>query len=1471
MRKIALFLFLFAVPAFAQFTTVTGTVIDPNGVPYALGTIQPTLVIPSGAGSPTLNGQPYSPPSQPVGLDKSGSFSFNVADNTILLPAGTKWNFQVCSATGTVQPAIGTGPQCFSLAAPITISGSTQSLTTQLHAVALALTVPLTGGGSPPASPIGSLQTNLDATHFGSIPSVAPGNFLTSVGTGTAPVYQTKLTYDLRDAHPPAAAFACDGTTYDTLAASALISAIGGQTAKVQGAPGAVCAMGDFVWPQNVVLDFSTGWKLKTPTDSTTTPGNGTFNTGGSATGHCQSDNTTTTCNMNVTATANDTYIIACGRGFTGGSLSFSSNVSTDVVLPLVTTSVGLSSVSQAALIPSVVSGAHTFTATSPNANLIGSCTAVPISGLGPTPYTVDAVAICNNSSPNSPYQCTGSFTAGDFLLFVASQNNTGETCTGAGGGFTLIPGSAGCSTTTISNLAISYQNSAAGGSVTPTIAFTPSPAGHNPSSLIIGLRPASAINQILGGINNPANNQIFVNATGTAGFIDFTGNTVGFNVWPEWWGALGNNSTNAGQQTTNTAAVNSSMLAAFGNQNRINGSGLQIYNKPLRFCGTYNVNGQINFIHVNSFVIGGCGRLLTNLNETATNTTLWAGYQDAYGVFEDMTFSTSASQDIAHPLMIFDFNPALGADFAPQFLDFVRLGISGNGTAAIGLIGAPSGGGAQFSNIYFYDVNALNFTQACYQIGTPTALAQNALAIAWFGGDIQGCKQYGIAGYGAGYADVYSTSLENGQGAISNVGVQTGADILWQDAQGPMGVHTVRSESRRLCWCSWANLYSTRTIFQDAQPTPGTTEPVGALITGTYVGGDGADYIVTSNAGNFSGYATQASPAFASGGSSSTLVDQNVTVTGSVTTGAFSSLSIGETMTQTTTGATALRVSAPANGATITGTLTSGSITFGDSMQQATSGVTCTAGSGNTATQFSCSNFSGTADSSHTWNDITSGATFTPNAAPSFAAANPVLTMGPVTGSPDNSHTWCGGTSGGCYTPNQLPQGTNWTVNTFAGQFASVLTGTNTLCYATIASNTANTLTISGSWITRYPYTVCPGPDSTSTFVIEPGWAHSGTVTSGGMQMQYNNSLVVGGAPDNKFMLGSIKDSFFGGGQLGLGTQFGGGVEISNTLVTRQDWFGDGASSSPAIGNYIANDLNWDVHVIGLGGRLEQNWSLTALGGAQYSGSDHKALGAKALCWETGTVNVNSPSPPNTSANEVCIGGRSYPGLGTDNFIQRVEVTGGISAGKVPGIGPPTPTGTDQNGYDFPVLGGAGTGAGTPGCILWEIGISGSSGIVPNTGSTIWKVCGSGHLLAQTDNTNDIGASGANRPRNIFAGTAFTGPVYKTTTNCGAVGSAANPSLVACGSSSAGAFSCDAAASAATCVISTTAVGANSEIIVQETTKENTRLGVTCNTSPTVIPGILVASQSAGVSFTINMPTITTNPACFDYWIVNQ
>lgn len=43
--------------------------------------------------------------------------------------------------------------------------------------------------------------------------------------------------------------------------------------------------------------------------------------------------------------------------------------------------------------------------------------------------------------------------------------------------------------------------------------------------------------------------------------------------------------------------------------------------------------------------------------------------------------------------------------------------------------------------------------------------------------------------------------------------------------------------------------------------------------------------------------------------------------------------------------------------------------------------------------------------------------------------------------------------------------------------------------------------------------------------------------------------------------------------------------------------------------------------------------------------------------------------------------------------------------------------------------------------------------------GSTVWGININGHLLALTDNTYDIGASGATRPRQIYAGTAITAP----------------------------------------------------------------------------------------------------------------
>jgi hypothetical protein len=131
--------------ASAQMTTVTGTILDPIGIPYGRGTILPILIF--SGGTPMFNGSPYLPPQQATGLDNSGSFIVNVAANSSITPGGSQWNFLVCSALGTEQPAVGKAGVCFSLASPITISGSTQSITTQLNAVALPLTNLSSGGG----------------------------------------------------------------------------------------------------------------------------------------------------------------------------------------------------------------------------------------------------------------------------------------------------------------------------------------------------------------------------------------------------------------------------------------------------------------------------------------------------------------------------------------------------------------------------------------------------------------------------------------------------------------------------------------------------------------------------------------------------------------------------------------------------------------------------------------------------------------------------------------------------------------------------------------------------------------------------------------------------------------------------------------------------------------------------------------------------------------------------------------------------------------------------------------------------------------------------------------------------------------------------------------------------------------------------------------------------------------------------
>jgi hypothetical protein len=100
------------------------------------------------------------------------------------------------------------------------------------------------------------------------------------------------------------------------------------------------------------------------------------------------------------------------------------------------------------------------------------------------------------------------------------------------------------------------------------------------------------------------------------------------------------------------------------------------------------------------------------------------------------------------------------------------------------------------------------------------------------------------------------------------------------------------------------------------------------------------------------------------------------------------------------------------------------------------------------------------------------------------------------------------------------------------------------------------------------------------------------------------------------------------------------------------------------------------------------------------------------------------------------------------------------------------------------------------------------------------------------------------------------------TATNC--ADGVNNPAV--CGSAAAGAVII--AAAATTVTVNTTAVTANSEILVMYDASLSTRLAVTCNATEPALYGI--TARVPGTSFTITATAPITNPACFSYLMAN-
>lgn len=1304
MKRIILFFLLSILPALAQFTTVSGTVVDPNGVPYALGTITPLLV---SAGTPTLNGQAYTPPTQAAGLDKNGFFSFNVADNTVLQPSGTKWNFTVCSGAGTVQPAIGKGPVCFTLLNPITISGTSQDLSTALNLRALPLTVPIGGGGAP-ALPAG----------------VAAGAVLVSNGIGALvpPVYQTKAIYDVRDWAT------CDGVVDSSVTGprggvKPLLIAIGTQEATIRWigstTPSAHCRLENTVFPTNVSHDFSGGGALEMISSSTPI-GNAVFVNGASA--ECNGGGGGLLCNTanatngstTLSLTAGNTAVVSVQPypGFTFKITTVTDDCG-DIFYHVQQSLVNQPRNVGLWVASNVTGGTCTITANANGATTHIQVLANQFSGMGPV-VSPDGQGSCNNADATTMDSLSAATIAGSLLFGYGGQPFTAETCS-AGAGFTQPAGLAGQSTNGFA--CAEYQLSSAGGSKNATQTLTSSPTG----SWVYCMQPlkvGNATGTILGGIIDPDLHQIFFNANGTSsqGVIDFTGSTVLDYVYPEWWGAA-----TTAAPAVNTPALQAAVWASYGSGPlaiRSNGSGLNIYNRPLYLNGNYQINGELQFYHVISFKVICASRLSSGITQTANNLRIIDGQSIAYGAFYDCGWTNSNSSTNA--LIDLDFNGLQGNDLRPQFIDFYNNGFFGNGVTDTGVLIAKSGGGAQGSNIYCYDCNAVGFTGAAWQEGgngtgrnIGRSYALNALAIGWYGGDIQSSPLYGIAGYGSGFVFAEGTTFENGFSS------QTGFDMYNEAGQGPCKMHFVRSESRRLVSCSDLDIQESGTgDGQMAYPTPGTSTPVGTIIGGDIsgIGWDGRYYKVTIDTDAFNGVGTPSAPIIASSGTATTISDTNQLVSGTNTIKTFVS---PETVTQAVTGSTATIVGTPpSSNATITGSVTSLTIASGDTMTQAVTAITCTSQNAPTGTQsLICNNFSGTADNSHVWTDGGTAGTYTPTAAPTFSATTMLITA--ATGAPDNSHNWTGGTSGAVLVPTTAPTNeANYTVNGFTGMLMTILGNTGKGCYGIVTSNTATSITFSTGLVTRFFQLPCPNPDNTSTYVVQPNW-NNGTVIDDNvpgcspcMTMVSLNEVGIGGGLAAQSAQGTLDHVSMPGDLIKMAPNIN--TVMKNVLVTRNDW-GDFSGGFPQLPQ---TPHDWDVYnvnSVGVNGvTYYQPWSYPFNGSGQrtFVGPFHRDLGTRVLTW---SCSQNG----GLACLDTWIGGRSDTNALND-ISRNVLETGGV-------LGRASPFGTNQPSVDMAIQAGSlttGNGALT-GNLNFYCGTLGASGTQVNPGSICAKVIG--------------------------------------------------------------------------------------------------------------------------------------------------
>ena len=149
---------------------------------------------------------------------------------------------------------------------------------------------------------------------------------------------------------------------------------------------------------------------------------------------------------------------------------------------------------------------------------------------------------------------------------------------------------------------------------------------------------------------------------------------------------------------------------------------------------------------------------------------------------------------------------------------------------------------------------------------------------------------------------------------------------------------------------------------------------------------------------------------------------------------------------------------------------------------------------------------------------------------------------------------------------------------------------------------------------------------------------------------------------------------------------------------------------------------------------------------GINYVGSDQINLSSTCIIgWGSGSV---------ASAADVILGRNAAASLrlGAADAAAPVAQTLGVQS---------VVAGTSNTaGTNFTIKGSAGTGTGAGGSIIFQVAPAGSTGTAQNSFSTALTIAttaitAQNHLLFSADNTYDIGASGATRPRSVYVGTS--------------------------------------------------------------------------------------------------------------------